>query len=196
MSGDLSNKVHLHDKNTMETIVRDGVNIEKTLSMEIAGSAYGCSISEWLETISQDSSGVRNTVYGQAGDWSDCSSLILSNTFTVQALVTKDYDGSDLISYSEHSYDDGNDSGFSHLIGVTDTITASDLTPVRNVIDTDFYSEEGHGADFWSRVMNEFGENPTQVMTSHNSDGGWERLTNYKDGTHKTECGIRIRKSI
>ncbi|PME55085.1 hypothetical protein BCT90_23100 [Vibrio lentus] len=83
MSGDLSNKVHLHDKNTMETIVRDGVNIEKTLSMEIAGSAYGCSISEWLETISQDSSGVRNTVYGQAGDWSDCSSLILSNTFTV-----------------------------------------------------------------------------------------------------------------
>ncbi|TKF95172.1 hypothetical protein FCV71_17250 [Vibrio lentus] len=190
MSDDLNSKIQLHDKHSMETTVRDGVNIEKTVSMDIATSEYYCSVSEWLETISQDSSGVRNTVYGNAGDWSDCSNLALSSHSVVQALVTKDYDDHDLISYSSHSYDQCNDSGFTHLIGVTDTITASDLTPVRNVIDTDFYSEEGHGADSWSRVMNEFGDNPTQVMTSHSSSGDWERFTSYKDGTHKTECGI------
>ncbi|WP_281241949.1 hypothetical protein [Ferrimonas sediminum] len=26
-------------------------------------------------------------------------------------------------------------------------------------------------------------------MTSHDSDGLWKRLTNYHNGTHKTECG-------
>lgn len=26
-------------------------------------------------------------------------------------------------------------------------------------------------------------------MTSHDSDGRWERFTSYRDGTHKKECG-------
>ncbi|NOH95226.1 hypothetical protein [Vibrio sp. 99-70-13A1] len=189
MSDDLNTKVLLHDKNVMETTVRDGVNIEKTVSLEPANTGYHCSLSEWLETISQKSSGVRNTVYGLAGDWSDCDKGIVNDKFIVQALVTKDFQGHELISYTEHSYDEGNDSGFTHLIGVTDTITESDLTPVRSAINTDFYSEEGHGADFWSRVMNESGEDPSQIMTSHTSDGEWQRSTYYKNGTHKKECG-------
>ncbi len=74
-------------------------------------------------------------------------------------------------------------------MGITDTITTDDLTPVRSIIDTDFYSEEGHGANYWSRTKNEFGTNPTQVMTTHTSDGGWSRYTTYENGTHTSECG-------
>ncbi|MGF1771769.1 hypothetical protein L4C42_05575 [Vibrio wakamikoensis] len=189
MSNDLTTVIGLYDKSSMMTTVRDGVNIEQVVSMGKGTNQYDCSVSEWLETTVQLSSGVRNTVYGNVGDWSDCSNTVLANSYTTQALVTKDYLGQDLISYSEHTYEPGNDSGFSHLVGVTDTVVASDLTPVRSAVNTDFYSEESHGADFWNRTKNEFGDDPSQIMTSHTSDGKWKRIINYKNGTHKTECG-------
>ncbi|ELB2918739.1 hypothetical protein AB3A93_000201 [Vibrio parahaemolyticus] len=189
MSSDLNTKVRLHDQSIKETTVRDGVNIEKNISLELHNNIYHCSLSEWLETVSEQSSGVRNTVYGQAGDWADCSNGIITNEFITQALVTKNYNGNVPASYTEHTYYEENDSGFRHLIGVTSTITADDLTPVRSIIDTDFYSEEGHGANFWSRTKNEFNTNPTQVMTTHTSDGDWSRYTTYENGTHTSECG-------
>ncbi|MDF2154518.1 hypothetical protein [Vibrio sp. CAU 1672] len=187
MADDLTTKLKLFEKRQMTTTQRSGVNIEQTVSLEEADTGYYCALSEWLETTLQQSSGVRNTVYGRAQDWSECLNV---SGETTQALVTKDYDGMELLSYSEHTYQPGNDSGFRHLIGITNTITQDDLIPVRSVIDTDFYSEAGHGADFWLRTKNEFGDNPAQVMTTHTSDGKWERLINYQNGTHKKECGI------
>lgn len=191
MSADLGTKLNLFAKHSMSTEQRDGVNIEKTIGLELATNGYNCSVSEWLETILEQSSGVRNTSYKNVLDWAECENL--TNGHLVQALVTKDYLGAELISYTEHTFNEGNRSGFEHLIGVTDSITQDDLVPVRNTINTDFYSEEGHGADHWSRTKNEFNDDellPAQVMTSHENNGKWERLTTYHNGTHKKECGL------
>ena len=191
MSDDLETKLDLHDKNSMITTQKDGVNIESTLTLEKNIDGYSCALSEWLETISAESSGVRNTVYSTVGDWESCLySPIISNV--TQSLVTKDYQDNQLISYTEHVFNEGNDSGFAHLVGVTDSITSEDLIPVRGVIDSNFYSEESHGADYWIRVNNVYSDDaalPAQVMTQHDSDGEWTRLSNYHNGTHKTECG-------
>ncbi|USD37120.1 hypothetical protein [Ferrimonas sp. SCSIO 43195] len=191
MSEDLETKLQLHNKESMVTTQRDGVNIEQTLTLEKGTSNYHCAISEWLETLTADSSGVRNTLYAEVADWPSCNAAQVVGEVT-QALVTKNYQDGALLSYTEHTYNPGNDSGFTDLIGVTDTVTAADLSPVRDAIDTDFYSEQGHGADHWSRVRNEFSDQPSQpsqIMTSHNNDGQWQRQTNYRNGTHKTECG-------
>ncbi|WP_221075427.1 hypothetical protein [Agarivorans aestuarii] len=192
MSDDLSTKVSLFDKSSMKTVQRSGMNIEKTVNLVYAEFGYGCSVSEWLETTLQQSSGVRNSVYYDVTDWTECESQMIAGSEVMQSLITKNYSGSELSSSTEHVYHTDNNSGFSHLIGVTDSVTQEDLTPIREVVDTDFYSDESHGADYWSRTKNDFSENvskPSQVMTSHNSDGKWEKYTNYRDGTHKLECG-------
>ncbi|BBM64753.1 lipoprotein [Vibrio alfacsensis] len=189
MSDDLDTKISLYDKHQMVTNQRDGVNIESTISLEPAESGYYCARSEWLETLLEESSGVRNTMYSMVGDWDSC---LTARGEVTQALVTKNYQDHMLISYTEHTYHPGTVSGFEHLIGVTDTVSELDLKPVRDVINTDFYSEQAHGADYWHRTKNDFSavaSEPSQIMTSHDSDGRWERFTSYRDGTHKKECG-------
>ncbi|MGR5352504.1 hypothetical protein [Vibrio sp. DNB22_19_2] len=191
MSDDLETELFLFDKHQMQTIQRNGVNIENNVAIQKTeyDSGYSCNRDEWLETLLDDSSGVRNSVFGNAQSWGEC--LTITGNFG-QYLVTKNYRNGDLVSYTSHSYFDGKDSGFGHLVGMTDVIDQTDLTPIRGKIDTNFYSEEGHEADSWMRVKNEFSKNlnePSQIMTIHNSDGRWERLTNYRDGTFKEECG-------
>ncbi|OLQ70051.1 hypothetical protein BIT28_10975 [Photobacterium proteolyticum] len=191
MSDDLQTKLTLHDKNSMVTTQSNGVNIEKTVALEKADTQFTCSVSEWLETISSQSSGVRNTIYSMVSDWDSCKASAITGD-VVQALVTKDYQGTDLVNYTEHTYNNGNDSGFTHLIGMANSVTADDLAAVRNVINTDFYSEDSHGADYWLRTQNTFSDDlsePTQILTSHNSKGEWSRETTYHNGTYKSECG-------
>ncbi|MDO6762133.1 hypothetical protein [Agarivorans sp. 1_MG-2023] len=192
MSDDLNTKVSLFDKNTMTTVQRDGVNIEKTVNLVYADFGYGCSISEWLETTLQQSSGLRNSVYYDVNDWTECESQMIVGSEVEQSLITKNYNSSELTSSTEHLYHTNNDSGFSYLIGVTDTVTQEDLTPIREKVNSDFYNEDSHGANYWSRTKNNFSESadrPAQVMTIHDSYGQWEQYTFYHDGTHKLECG-------
>lgn len=187
MSDDLETKLTLFRKSGMEMTQRDGVNIMATLQAEKNDSNYSCAMSEWIETMRDDSSGVRNTIYSTVASHEECQPGSHVG-FATQALLTKNFVNGELISYTEHTYYEDNDSGFRHLIGVTDTITQEDLIPVRSVIDTDFDSEAGHGADYWARTESDKIEGGS-TMTIHDSDGYWQKLTNYDDGIHKKECG-------
>lgn len=190
VSDDLDTKVTLFDKVVMSTVQRDGVNVETVTSLEKVSDYYNCSHSEWLETLSSQSSGVRNTFAADVSDWDSCWNL--DSGTLVQSLVTKNWNGTDLVGYTEHTYPDGYDSGFTHLIDSNRTISQAELSSIRQAINTDFYSNDAHNAGYWLRVKNVFNLNkdkPSQVMISHDSDGIWIRETSYNDGTHKVECG-------
>ncbi|MDO6575140.1 hypothetical protein Q4528_13575, partial [Staphylococcus pasteuri_A] len=85
--------------------------------MVYADFGYGCSISEWLETTLQQSSGLRNSVYYDVNDWTECESQMIVGSEVEQSLITKNYNSSELTSSTEHLYHTNNDSGFSYLIG-------------------------------------------------------------------------------
>ncbi|KII75371.1 hypothetical protein [Vibrio renipiscarius] len=191
MSDDLNTELSVFNQSEMTTIQRDGVNIEHVVHIEKSGlNEYDCLNDEWLETIELQSSGVRNYTYSTVQDWSSCKSA--GSAIVTQSLVTKDHQDPDLFNTTEHVFLDNNDSEFNHLIGVSDTVTKADLTPVRTVINTDFYSEDAHGSDSWLRTRSVFSEDldqPAQIMTSHDQDGQWTRFTRFHNGTHKNECG-------
>jgi len=195
MSDDLNTKQDLLNKFKMVTTQRNDVNIEQTVGVEKSDTGYACALDEWLETIQERSAGIRNTVYVTTHDWSECENINGSDVepeSVTQSLVTKYYKGAELKSYSEHVYHQGNDSGYRDLINITNTISQAHLMSIGQKVSMNFYNEETLGADFWSRTKNEFSDDPSlpsQIMTSHNSDEKWERLTNYRNGTHQLECG-------
>ncbi len=191
VSDDLDTKLELFDKQTMKTTQRDGINIQQTVGIEKTKSGdYGCAVDEALETLDKPYSyGIRNTLYANTNSWDDCVQLDSEGDIT-QSALTKNYSGTgELISYSEHTYQPGTDSGFQDLINKTDTIIKSDLITAANKVKNDFYDEESYGADYWFRARNEFGNDPSQIMTTHDKDGNWIKSTYYKNGTFKKECG-------
>lgn len=190
---DAFENIKLFDKFTMKTTVRDGINIEQTVNIEEQKDGYSCSVEEWLETIEQNSYGIRNIVSATTSNWSACDAISGESADVnevTQSLLTKTYSNdNELISYSEHLYYPENDSGFKSLINITGTINVSDLTEISGTIkSTDFRNEDGYGADFWFRNKNEFTDD-AQIMTEHNISGEWTRRTIYSNGTHMKECG-------
>lgn len=195
VSDDLETKGDLYDKQKMTTTQRDGINIQQTVAVEKNRpddifDGYTCAVDEALETLDKPYSyGIRNTLYANTNSWDECNELDSKGDIT-QSALTKNYsDTGELISYSEHTYQPGTDSGFQDLINKTDTISKEDLIAAGSKVSNDFYNEESYEADYWFRARNEFGQDPSQIMTTHDSHGKWEKSTYYANGTFKKECG-------
>ncbi|QQX81659.1 hypothetical protein JK628_07420 [Shewanella sp. KX20019] len=187
VSEDLNHLVGLFSKQVMASTQRDGLNIQRTVTVEQESDNYSCSNDEEIETVSgQSTSGIRSTYIGAVEGWEQCASMDEGNL--VQSKLVRDTSSTGR-TYAEFVYHSGNVNQFRELAGITDTITSSDIEAVTAGISRSFYDESNFDSDFWYRVEDVSGDDPTQVMTMHDSHGQWERNTFYKDGTHKTECG-------
>ncbi|EDM68588.1 hypothetical protein PE36_01367 [Moritella sp. PE36] len=200
VSDDLQTKGALIAQGEMLTTVRYGVDITKriNLSRSTDNSKFKCYFDEILATQSSE---VMNSIDVEVDNWDECSDKAIAGNVK-QTLKTKDYQDNVLIRMSEYSYLLGNDSGFSDLIGVADTVKDEQIkeriNAVRDVIvDTDFDSEANYSADNWSHTKYAIGnsqdKNARVETIRYNAKGAvgwqWQRVTYYENGKITNECG-------
>ncbi|PKH06956.1 hypothetical protein [Moritella sp. Urea-trap-13] len=198
VSDDLQTKGALIAQGEMLTTVRYGVDITKRTNLSLSSDnvKFKCYFDEILATQSSE---VMNSIDVEVDNWDECKNKIIAGTVT-QTLKTKDYQDNVLIRVSEYRYLPGNNSSFSDLIGVADTVTNEQIkeriNAVRDVIlDTDFDGSEFYGADGWTHIKYAIGnaqdKNARVVTYRHNLDNKWkwQRVTYYENGKITNECG-------
>ena len=200
MSDDLSTQQAIHSKTSQATRYTDDIEYEEMVSLMATSNwtaespEYSCGVNEVYLQRGGTVYGISNSAHVMnSSDWSSCQGLDRVASNIAQSLITKIYHAGTDAPYTEsnHSFYDGNSSGMAHLIGLGDNIESLDGTELNalNYIATDFDNTDDYGASSWSRVMNEYTAEDSQIMSMHNSDDNYTVTTFYKNGTHSKQCG-------
>ncbi|CAK3852595.1 Lipoprotein [Vibrio crassostreae] len=192
--GQLDVVVELEEK---KTIQRDGLNIETNLRAsryDEYSSQFGkhtCTRNEEIKTLGSNLQfGVINEIYDDVVTIDDCRAMVSVGKFggMIQSKIfvntADNHSGDDVRGQFDYQGDDADQS----MIGISDSITQSDVIGFAGDLDTAFESEEGHGSIWWDRTQNIY-KDGEQTMTSHYSTGYWERNVFHADGTHTKYCG-------
>ncbi|CAK1697281.1 Lipoprotein [Vibrio crassostreae] len=192
--GQLDVVVELEEKKTTQ---RDGLSIETNLRAsryDEYSSQFGkhtCTRNEEIKTLGSNLQfGVINEIYDDVVTIDDCRAMVSVGKFggMIQSKIfvntADNHSGDDVRGQFDYQGDDADQS----MIGISDSITQSDVIGFAGDLDTAFESEEGHGSIWWDRTQNIY-KDGEQTMTSHYSTGYWERNVFHADGTHTKYCG-------
>ncbi|QFT13496.1 hypothetical protein [Vibrio sp. THAF190c] len=195
MSEDLETRIKLFSQDQLVTVQRNGINVETAhgLIWDSHSSNYQCASAEALESLDKPYSyGINNTVYLSVEDWNTCKAADYEQGSVEQTVLLKTFSGQqgELTNYSHHTYNSATSSGLEYLIGDESLTKAELIAAIKTKgISHDFYDESDYGTSYWFRTRNQWGSDPTQVVTTHDKDGNWQQSHYFANGTHKKLCG-------